>query len=116
MKGNIAKEYPYIGDYYGYTREEIPNEDPEAEIEFIYTYFYSRKVKMNLRINLAGELIIFSQEKMQLDGKIRNLLDKNNEEIYEGGEWTILQTAPLLSSLGTKEGYQYIAILTDGEF
>ena len=115
MKGNITKEYFYIGDYYGFTREDT-GIDPETGLQtYSYDYFYSRKIKMNLSINLLGELIILSPEKMQLNGKIKNILDASKEEIYENGEWTIYQTAPLLGPLGLKEGYQYKARLTAGD-
>lgn len=114
MKGNVTKEYYYLGDYYGFTREQTGVDEDNLPI-YEYTYFYSRKVKMNLSINLLGELIVISPEKMQLNGKIKNILDAAGEEIYEGGEWTIYQTAPLLGPLGLKEGYQYKARLTAGD-
>ena len=115
MKGNVTKEYFYIGDYYGFTREDLGT-DPDTGLPiYNYNYFYSRKVKMNLSINLLGELVIISPEKMQLNGKIKNILDAAQAEIYEGGEWTIYQTAPLLGPLGLKEGYQYKARLTAGD-
>jgi hypothetical protein len=109
MKGNVVKEYHYTGEYYGYTRISI------GEDLYEYTYFYNRKVKMALSINMMGELVIHSPDKMQLDGKITNIVDRNGEEIYTNGEWSITQTAPLLGHLGVKEGYQYKAILVNGE-
>ena len=110
MKNSTGKEYYYTGDYWGYTRSL--NSDG---VTYTYNYFFNRKVKMTLSINLLGELIISSQDKMQLDGKIKNIVDRNQEEIYTDGVWKITQTAPLLASLGIKDGYQYRAILVEGQ-
>jgi hypothetical protein len=109
MKNSTGKEYHYTGDYYGYTRTTI------GEDLYEYNYFYNRKVKMALSINMMGELVIHSPDKMQLDGKITDILDKNGDEIYTNGEWSITQTAPTLNPLGYKEGYQYKAVLVNGE-
>jgi len=111
MKPNIAKSYPYTADYYGYTL--ITSADgtvTEKRYKTIPT-----EVKLSLSVNLLGELVIDSPTKMQLDGKLKNVVDRNNEEIYDAGEWQIIQTAPILSGLGTKEGYQYRADLISGE-
>lgn len=108
MKSNLTREYHYTGDYWGYT--QIQNQDGSIT----RNYFFNRKVKMLLSVNLLGELVIISQEKMQLNGKIKNIVDKIGQEIYTDGEWTITQTAPLLGPLGTKDGYQYRAELTAG--
>jgi hypothetical protein len=109
MKNSTDKEYHYTGDYYGYTRT------PLGDDTYDYNYFFNRKVKMALNINMLGELIISSQDKMQLDSVITNIVDKNEEQIYTNGEWTIIQTAPILNPLGYKEGYQYKAVLINGE-
>ena len=109
MRSTIAKNFHYTGDYYGYTR--TLNEDG---ITYTYSYFLTRKVKMALSVNLLGELVITSPEKMQINGKLKNVVDRAGIEIYTNGEWTISQTAPLLGPLGTKDGYQYKAALTAG--
>jgi hypothetical protein len=110
MRSDITKNYYYTGDYWGYTKS-LNNDG----ITYTYSYFYTRKVKMNINVNLLGELIISSPEKMQLTGHIKNLIDKNGEEIYTDGVWEIKQTAPLLAPLGIKDGYQYRAILIEGQ-
>jgi len=109
MKSNIAKNLHYTGDYWGYTR--TLNADGTT---YTYNYFLTRKVKMSLSVNLLGELVITSPEKMQINGKLKNVVDRTGKEIYTNGEWTISQTSPLLGSLGVKEGYQYKAALSSG--
>jgi len=72
------------------------------------------QVKLSLSVNLLGELVIDSETKMQLEGQLKNIVDRNGEEIYDAGQWQITQTMPLLSGLGTKEGYRYRARLIAG--
>ncbi len=108
MKSNIIKDFHYTGDYYGYTQTQ------NSDGTFNRKYYFTRKVKMSLRVNLLGELVIISHDKMQLNSKIKNIVDKIGTQIYSDGEWTITQTAPLLGPLGTKDGYQYRAELTAG--
>lgn len=52
---------------------------------------------------------------MQIDAYLKNIKDRNGEEIYTNGKWQIVQTAPLLGPLGIKYGYQYRADLIEGE-
>ena len=110
MKPNVAKQYPFTGDYYSYTL--ITSADGTVT-ERRYTTIPTQ-VKMSLSINLLGELVIDSETKMQLDGQLKNIVDRNQSAIYEDGEWQIIQTMPVLSGLGTKEGYRYRARLIAG--
>jgi len=111
MKANTTKQYPYVGELYGYTQvtsadgavtENVDNSIPT-------------EVKMILSVNLLGELVIESQTKMQLNAYLKNVLDANGEEIYTDGQWKITRTAPFLGPMGLKDGYQYRAILIDGQ-
>lgn len=112
MKLNTTKLYPFTGDYYGYTQITDPN-NPDNKANQYTTI--PVKVKMDLSVNLLGELIIESLSKMQINGYLRNVVDKNGETIYENGGWTIIQTAPTLNSLGEKQGYKYRAKLFEGQ-
>jgi hypothetical protein len=110
MKSNTTKEYPYTGDLYPYV--VITSADGSTttrEYNVVPQIVY-----MSLTINLLGELVIQSQTKMQLDAYIKNILDRNGEEIYTGGTWQIIQTAPILGPLGIKGGYRYRARLIEG--
>lgn len=112
MKPLVAKQYPYTGDYYGYVVIANPNDPDQTSRQYATI---PTKVKMSLSTNLLGELLIDSESKMQLAGLLKNIVDKNGEEIYDAGEWEIIQTMPLLSAIGTKEGYQYRADLIGGQ-
>ena len=110
MKSNTTKEYLYSGDYYGYTL--VQSEDQTITERRYNTYF--TVVNLSLSVNLLGELVIESQSKMQIDGQIKNIVDRNGEEIYTDGEWQITQTAPVLGPAGIKGGYRYRARLIAG--
>lgn len=110
MKPNLTKQYPYTGDYYGYT--QITSADGTVvENRYVGT---PTEVKMSLSVNLLGDLVVDSETKMQLHGYLKNVKDKTGEQIYQDGVWEIIQTAPLLSGLGTVEGYRYRATIIEG--
>ena len=110
MKANTTKQYPYLGDYYGYT--QVTSADGTVTTD-VYTQDPT-PVSLALSVNLLGDLVIESQTKMQLNGYIRNIVDANDEEIYTDGEWKIIQTAPLLGPMGLKAGYKYRATIISG--
>lgn len=111
MKANTTKKYPYTGDLYGYT---LVTSADGTVTERVYSEV-PIKVKMELSINLLGELIIESQSKMQINANLSDIIDANGDEIYVGGQWQILQTAPVLGPMGLKGGYKYRARLIAGE-
>lgn len=111
MKPLQAKQYPYTGDYYSYTL--VTSADGSVTEKQFATV--PTTVKMSLSVSLIGELLIESQNKMQRGSYVSNIKDKNGEVIYEDGVWQIVQTAPLLSGIGTKEGYKYRAQIISGD-
>lgn len=111
MKANTTKQYPYTGDLYGYT--VVTSADGSVS-ENVYDEVPSQ-VKMRISVNLLGELVIESQSKMQINAYLSNVVDANAEEIYLGGQWKVTRTAPFLGPMGLKDGYQYRAILIDGQ-
>ena len=110
MKPIIAKTYPYAGDLYSYTISTSADGT-------VTTRVYSQtpvRTNMSLSVNLLGDLVIESQTKMQINAYLRNIVDRNGNPIYENGVWEIYQTAPLLTGIGTAEGYRYRARLIAG--
>lgn len=110
MKPIVAKQYPYTADYYSYT---IITSADGTVTERRYATIPT-EVKLSLSVNLLGDLVIESETKFQINSYLKNILDRNGEQIYTDGVWEIYQTAPLLSGLGTKEGYKYKARLIEG--
>ena len=111
MKPIVAKQYPYTGDYYGYT---IVTSADGTVSERRYATF-PEEVKLSVSVNFLGELVIESESKMQRNSRLLNIRDRNGEEIYSNGDWEIIQTMPILSGLGTKEGYRYRARIIAGD-
>ena len=111
MKANTTKEYHFTGDYYSYT--QVTSADGTVTTKRYVTV--PEQVKMSLTTNVVGELIIESQTKMQLEGYLKNVLDRGGEEIYIGGEWMIQQTQPVLDPNGYKDGYKYRASMIAGD-
>ena len=111
MKANTTKEYLYSGNYYGYTN--VTSADGTVT-ERVYNTFFT-VVDMALSVNLLGDLVIDSPSKMQLNGYVGNVVDRNSEEIYTDGLWQIVQTAPILGPSGIKAGYRYTARIIQGE-
>jgi len=111
MKPALTKSYPFTGELYGYRL--ITSADGTVttrEYDIVPT-----EVLLSLSVNLLGDLVIESQSKMQINAYLENIVDRNGEQIYQDGVWEIYQTAPLLSALGTKEGFRYRARLIDGQ-
>jgi hypothetical protein len=111
MKPALTKQYPFTGELYGY----ILVTSADGTITTKQYDVVPDQVTMALSVNLLGELVIESETKMQISAYVKNIRDKNGEEIYTAGEWQITQTAPLLNPLGLKEGYKYKATLIAGE-
>jgi hypothetical protein len=112
MKSNTTKEYPYSLDYYSYVL--LPPSDGSNVLVKDYADVPVNVIAA-LSVNLLGELVIESPTKIQFEAIISNVLDRNGEEIYDGGSWRIFQTAPLLGPLGIKSGYKYRAELISGQ-
>lgn len=111
MKSQTVKQYLYTGDYYSY--ELVTSADGTVTTRQYVTA--PQQVSMSLQTNIFGELRVDSLYKMQRESYLKNVRDRNGEEIYENGVWQIVNTAPILSSIGTKDGYQYVALLISGD-
>jgi hypothetical protein len=111
MKLNTTKQYLYLADYYSYTI--ITSADGTVTTRQYVTV--PQQVTVALSVNLLGELVAESSYKMQLDGYLKNVLDRNGDQIYENGVWQITQTAPILNGFAIKEGFKYRARLISGE-
>ena len=111
MKLNTTKQFLYTADYYSYTL--VTSADGTVTTKQYVTA--PAKVSTSLTTNFFGELVIESLYKMQLEGYLKNVLDRKGEEIYEGGVWKIIATQPILDGLGNKYGYRYRAELIEGQ-
>lgn len=112
MLFNAYRTYPFTADYYSYVLETTAGEQGQV-VDRIYTQTPT-EIKLSLTTSYIGDLLIFTKSKMQLDGKIKNLRDKNGVEIYDDGEWEITQTQPLTNAMGFVTGYRYRAQIIAG--
>lgn len=111
MKPIVSKSYPYSADYYGYRL--ITSADGTVttrEYDVVPAI-----VKLSLSVNLLGDLVIESASKMQINSYLENITDRNGTQVYQNGVWEIYQTAPLLSGIGTVEGFRYRARIIAGD-
>lgn len=111
MKANTTKEYYFTADYYGYT--VITSADGLVSNNVYSTT--PRPISMTLAVNITGDLVMDSESKMQINGYLKNVLDRAGEEIYTGGEWIIVQTQPIIDPMGYKDGYRYRAKILSGD-
>jgi hypothetical protein len=111
MKPDTTKQYPFTGEYYGYTL--VTSEDQTVS-ERVYNTFFT-KVDLALTVSFIGDLSLESQTKMQIDGVVRNIRDAHDQEIYENGVWTITRTMPVINALHLKDGYAYSATIISGD-
>ena len=116
MKINTTKNYFYTGDYYSYSLVTSADGTVTTKQYVTTPLQISMDISVNLNNNtgVIGDLIIISKYKMQLSSYLKNVLDKNNEEIYEAGTWEITSTMPVLNAFGIKEGYRYNAKIIEG--
>lgn len=111
MKPNTTREYHYTGDLYPY----VLVTSADGTVTQRQYNVVPNQVPLSLSVNLLGDLVIESPEKMQIDSYLKNIVDRNGDEIYIGGEWQVFQTAPILGPMGIKAGYKYRARIISGQ-
>jgi hypothetical protein len=112
MKANTTKEYHFSADYYGYS---IVTSADGLVSNNVYTTIPTQ-IRMTLAVNITGDLVLDCETKMKINGYLKNVRDRADEEIYTDGEWQIVQTQPLLDPMGYKDGYRYRAKIIAGDF
>lgn len=111
MLFDAYKTYPYTVDYYNYTF--ITSADgtvTERRYQTIPT-----EIKVAISTSFIGDLIIITKEKLQKNGRLSNLVDRNDNQIYPDATWEITQTMPRTNPVGFVEGYKYKAKIISGD-
>lgn len=70
---------------------------------------------VQISTSFIGDLVILTNAKFQKEAILENLRDRNGNEIYTGGVWSITNTQPVTNAMGLVEGYKYKAKLINGE-
>jgi hypothetical protein len=110
MLFNTLKTYNYLVDYYSYTL--VTSADGTVTTKQYVTVPANYAVAIST--SFIGDIVVLSDKKMQIDGYLKNLRDRNGNEVYPDGVWQIRQTQPVLNALGIAEGYKYKAKIIDG--
>jgi hypothetical protein len=107
---NTLKTYNYLVDYYSYVL--VTSADGTVTTKDYVTVPNTYAVAIST--SFIGDIVVLSNEKMQISGYLKNLRDRNGNEVYPDGIWEIRQTQPVLNALGIAEGYKYKAKIVDG--
>lgn len=110
MLFNTVKNRNYTVDYKGYVI--ITSADGTVTTKRYDTIPTS--IKVQISTSFTGDLIILADEKLQLEGYLENLVDRNGNIVYEDALWRISSTQPVVNAVGLVEGYKYKAKIISG--
>lgn len=110
MLFNTVKNRNYTVDYRGYTT--ITSADGLVT-QKVYAV-NPTTIRVQISTSFTGDLIILADEKLQLNGYLNNLVDRNNNSVYENATWDITSTQPVVNAVGLVEGYKYKARIISG--
>ena len=105
MLFNTVKNRNYTVDYRGYTT--ITTADGLVTNKAYRVN--PTTIKVQISTSFTGDLILLANEKLQLNGYLDNLVDRNNNSVYEDATWNITSTQPVVNAVGLVEGYKYKA-------
>lgn len=110
MLFNTVKSRNYTVDYRSYT---LVTSADGTVTEKRYTAVPTT-IKVQISTSFTGDLIILTDEKLQLNAQLENLVDRNGNSVYDDGVWNITSTQPVVNALGLVEGYKYKAKIISG--
>lgn len=104
-------KYTYRGDYYGYTvvtsADGLVSNNVYASIP--------TDIQFALSTTFIGDIVILTDSKLQIKGRITDIRDRNDNPIYVDGEWEIKTTQPIVNAMGIIDGYKYKAKIISGD-
>lgn len=123
MLFNTTRSFPFIADYYAYVT--VTSFDGRVTTKQYATN--PIKIKLSMTSDLAlggattvtgadlGSVFIYTRNKLQIEGIIRNIYDSQGNIMYEGGgEWKVTMSAPYIGPMGIQDGYKYRLAQTKG--
>lgn len=111
MLFNAYKSFPYTAEYYSYTL--VTSADGTVTEKRYATIPIS--IKANVSTTYNGDLVIITKEKLQKSGYLKNVTDRNGNQIYQNGTWEITQTMPATLAVGVISSYKYKAKIISGD-
>lgn len=104
-------KYTYSADYYGYiTKTGQDGTTTEKAYDLVAT-----PINLALSTSFIGDIIILTDAKLQNAGVIRNIKDRNDNQVYVDGVWEIKSTQPIVNAVGIIDGYKYKAKIISGD-
>lgn len=111
MLFNTYKRFNYTVDVYKYIL--VTSADGTVTTKQYDTV--PQNYNIQISTSFIGDLVILANVKFQKEALLENLKDRNGNEIYSGGVWSITNTQPVTNAMGLVEGYKYKAKLVEGE-
>lgn len=111
MKLSTVRKYNFRVLYSGYTMFTDPATGAQQR-----TYQSATIVPCWIVNNALGELSLHTNAKLQNDGYLTGLLDKDSELVYPigtllGATWRILEGSPMIDSFGKVFEYKYRCLM-----
>jgi len=108
MKYNTLQTYPFTVDYYSWTDTGTINNP-------VLVWTYDRTIRAKVVNDGTGRVFLHvpSSESLQLNGRFRNVKDRDGELIIPtpgsdyGEEYQITMREPLLNQFGYRMGLRY---------
>lgn len=101
---------PYSGEIWNYNRVTGTTAGSTTNV-----YFLLRETKLDLTQGVFGKINIFlpneASDIMQ-EAQIRNLVDRDGQEVFPDGIWVFAGLLPVLNVFGQREGFRGQANLT----
>ena len=110
MLFNTVKNRNYTVDYRGYTTITTADGLVTQKVYAVNP----TTIRVQISTSFTGDLIILADEKLQLNGYLNNLVDRNDNSVYENATWEITSTQPVVNAVGLVEGYKYKARIISG--
>ena len=123
MLFNTTRKFPYVADAYFYKQQTSFD---GRVVTNVYDVLPT-KIRLAMTSDLAlggattvtgkdlGSVFIYTRTKLQIDAKLRNILDSQGTLMYDsGGEWIVTMSAPYLGPMGIQDGYKYRLSQTKG--
>jgi hypothetical protein len=111
MKFNTIRKYKYSAAYAGYKEFQDPDTGAVRR-----TYEEPIEIKCWIVNNALGELVLHTKARLQNDGGIGTLLDKNSELVYPigtltGAVWRVIEGMPMYDPFGNVYEYKYRCLM-----
>lgn len=123
MLFNTTRSFPFVADAYFYKQETSFDGRVVTNVYDVVP----TKIRLSMTSDLAlggattvtgtdlGSVFIYTRTKLQIDAKIKNILDSQGKLMYDGGgEWKVTMSAPYLGPMGIQDGYKYRLAQTKG--